>query len=95
MTHWQHCHLKMLIQQKKLAFQRATQSYLWSFPAVIMMAMNEGHAALMDGEGYYKVGIYEDRLKPNTLITTPNSGVIYGLGWINMKYHGPIIIEAL
>jgi len=82
------------ILQKELAFQRATQTYLWSLPAVNMMAMKEGHEALMDGEGYYKLGIYEDRLKPNTLITTPNSDVIYGLGWINMKDHGPMIIEA-
>jgi len=72
------------ILQKELAFQRATQIYLWSLPAVNMMAMKEGHESLMDGEGYYKVGIYEDRLKPNTLITTPNSDVIYGLGWINI-----------
>ncbi|MFV2005636.1 MAG: DUF1254 domain-containing protein [Gammaproteobacteria bacterium] len=82
------------ILQKELAFQRATQTYLWSLPAVNMMAMKEGHEALMDGEGYYKLGIYEDRLKPNTLITTPNSDVIYGLGWINMKDHGPMVIEA-
>jgi hypothetical protein len=82
------------ILQKELAFQRATQTYLWSLPAINMMAMKEGHEALMNGEGYYKVGIYEDRLKPNTLITTPNSDVIYGLGWINMKDHGPMIIEA-
>jgi hypothetical protein len=82
------------ILQKELAFQRATQTYLWSLPAVNMVAMKEGHEALMDGEGYYKLGIYEDRLKPNTLITTPNSDVIYGLGWINMKDHGPMIIEA-
>ncbi len=82
------------ILQKELAFQRATQTYLWSLPAVNMMAMKEGHETLMDGEGYYKLGIYEDRLKPNTVITTPNSDVIYGLGWINMKDHGPMIIEA-
>lgn len=80
--------------QKELAFQRATQIYLWSLPAVNMMAMKEGHEALMEGEGYYKLGIYEDRLKPNTLITTPNSDVIYGLGWINMKAYGPMIIKA-
>jgi len=80
--------------QKELAFQRATQTYLWSLPAVNMMAMKEGHEALMDGEGYYKLGIYEDRLKPNTVITTPNSDVIYGLGWINMKTYGPMVIDA-
>lgn len=82
------------ILQKELAFQRATQVYLWALPAVNMVAMKEGHEALMDGEGYYKLGVYEDRLKPNTIITTPNSDVIYGLGWINMKEHGPMVLEA-
>ncbi len=80
--------------QQELAFQRATQAYMWALPAVNMMAMKEGHEAVMGGEGYFKVGVYEDRLKPNTLITTPNSDVIYGLGWMNMKEHGPMIIEA-
>lgn len=82
------------ILDQELKFQKATQAYLWSLPLANMIAMKEGHEALMNGEGYYKLGVYEERLKPNTLITTPNSDVIYGLGWINMKSHGPMVIEA-
>lgn len=45
------------------------------------------------GTAYNKIAIYQDRLKPNSLITTPNSDVIYAMGWLDMKETGPLIIE--
>ncbi|WP_211226084.1 DUF1254 domain-containing protein [Psychrilyobacter atlanticus] len=80
--------------QQELAFQRATQAYLWALPITNMRAMQEGHAELMGGTSYNKIAIYEDRLKPNTIIATPNSDVIYGLAWLDMKDTGPLVIEA-
>ncbi|WP_256859674.1 DUF1214 domain-containing protein [Vibrio campbellii] len=75
-------------------FQRATTLYEWALPIVNMKAMQEGHARLMDGTtAYNKIAIYQDRLKPNTKITTPNSDVIYAMGWLDMKDTGPLVIE--
>ncbi|MEH0670669.1 DUF1254 domain-containing protein [Vibrio owensii] len=74
-------------------FQRASMLYQWALPIVNMEAMKEGHAKLMNGTSYNKIAVYEDRLKPNTIITTPNSDVIYALAWLNMKETGPLVIE--
>lgn len=74
-------------------FQRASMLYQWALPIVNMKAMQEGHAKLMDGTAYNKIAIYQDRLKPNTKITTPNSDVIYAMGWLDMKDTGPLVIE--
>ncbi len=79
--------------QSELAFQRATQAYLWALPIVNMRAMQKGHAKMMDDTAYNKIAIYEDRLKAHTLITTPNSDVIYGLAWLDMKDTGPLVVD--
>ncbi len=77
----------------ELAFQRATQAYLWALPITNMRGMQQGHAELMGGTAYNKISIYEDRLKAHTLITTPNSDVIYGMAWLDMKETGPLVID--
>ena len=78
---------------EELYFQRAVQTYLWALPAVNMYAMKEGQAKTF-GEGYNVLAIFEKRLKANTLITTPNSDVIYGIGFLNLGKNGPMVIEA-
>jgi hypothetical protein len=78
---------------KELYFQRAVQTYLWALPAVNMFAMKEG-LAKVSGDGYHVMSVFEKRLKPNTLITTPNSDVIYGLGFADLAKTGPLVIEA-
>ncbi|BDZ55841.1 hypothetical protein GCM10025870_29140 [Agromyces marinus] len=40
------------------------------------------------------MAVYEKRLKPNTVITTPNSDVIYGLTFADLAVSGPLIIDA-
>ncbi len=77
----------------ELFYQRAVQTYLWALPAVNMFAMKEGQARTF-GEGYEVMAIFEQRLKPNTLITTPNSDVIYGIGFLDVGRDGPMVIEA-
>ena len=78
---------------EELYFQRAVQTYLWALPAMNMYAMKEGQAKTF-GEGYNVMTIFEHRLKAKTLITTPNSDVIYGLGFLDLGKDGPMIIDA-
>ncbi|MEV6278856.1 DUF1254 domain-containing protein [Nocardia sp. NPDC051832] len=77
----------------ELFFQRATQSYLWALPAVNMYAMKKGLGAVA-GTGYNVMSVYEKRLKPNTVITTPNSDVIYCMGFADLSQTGPLVLEA-
>ena len=83
------------VLQDEVYFQRASMLYQWALPIVNMKAMQEGHAELMMGTAYNKIAVYEDRLKPNTVITTPNSDVIYGMGWLDMKETGPLVPNLL
>lgn len=78
---------------EELYFQRATQSYLWSLPAVNMYAMKKGLGEVA-GFGYNVMSVYEKRLKPNTVITTPNSDVIYCMGFADLSQTGPLVLEA-
>ncbi len=83
------------IQQLKdeLLFQRATQAYLWALPAINMYGMKEGSEKDF-GKGYNILPIWKGRLNAKTLITTPNSDVIYALGYLDLKEDGPMVIEA-
>lgn len=78
---------------EELFFQRATQVYLWALPAVNMYAMKKGLGEL-SGHGYNVMSVFEQRLKPNTVITTPNSDVIYGLTFADLSETGPLLIEV-
>ncbi|WP_216902988.1 DUF1254 domain-containing protein [Nocardia alni] len=79
--------------REELYFQRAVQVYLWALPAMNMWAMKQGLEAVA-GRGYNVMSVYEKRLQPNTLITTPNSDVIYALGFADLARTGPLVIEA-
>jgi len=81
------------VLSKELYFQRAVQTYLWALPAVNMFAMKEGLGKVA-GEGYQVMSVFEKRLKPATIITTPNSDVIYGLAFADLAKSGPLVIEA-
>ncbi|GGF39769.1 DUF1254 domain-containing protein [Echinicola rosea] len=78
---------------EELYFQRATQTYLWALPAVNMFAMKEGLSKTF-GEGYNVVSVFEKRLKPRTIITTPNSDVIYALGFADLSKTGPLVLDV-
>jgi hypothetical protein len=77
----------------ELVFQRATQSYLWALPALNMYGMKEGSEKTF-GKDYNILPIFKDRLNAKTLITTPNSDVIYALGYLDLKEDGPMVIEV-
>lgn len=78
---------------EELHFQRAVQTYLWALPAVNMYAMKKGLGEVA-GSGYNVMSVYEKRLKPNTVITTPNSDVIYCLGFADLSQTGPLVLDA-
>lgn len=54
----------------EIFFQRAVQGYIWSLPALSMMAMKEGFAKTF-GDGYNVMPIWKDRLNARTKVTTP------------------------
>ncbi len=79
--------------RRELAFQQATQAYLWALPLINTLGMKFGSEEVF-GAGYNVLPIWKDRLDPKTLVTTPNSDVIYGMGYVDMGETGPIVFEA-
>ena len=77
----------------ELLFQSAVQTYLWALPALNMYGMKEGSEKTF-GKGYNVLPVWKQRLNAKTLITTPNSDVIYAMGYLDLKEDGPIVIEA-
>lgn len=77
----------------ELLFQRATQVYLWALPAVNLMAMKEGSEKAF-GAGYNIFPVWKKRLNAKTLVTTPNSDVIYAMSYVNVGTDGPLVIET-
>jgi hypothetical protein len=74
-------------------FQSAVQTYLWALPALNMYGMKEGSERIF-GKGYNVLPVWKRRLNAKTLITTPNSDVIYAMGYLDLKEDGPIVIEV-
>ncbi len=79
--------------KRELLFERAVQAYLWALPALNMYGMKEGSEKVF-GKGYNVLPIFKERLNAKTLITTPNSDVIYALGYLDLKENGPMVIEV-
>ena len=76
----------------ELLFQRGVQSYLWALPAVNMWAMKEGSESRF-GAGYNVLPVWKQRLSAKTLVTTPNSDVIYAMGYVDLGKDGPLVID--
>jgi hypothetical protein len=79
--------------KEELVFQRATQTYLWALPLLNTMGMRDGFAASMKPT-YNNMAIWEKRLDAKTLVTTPNSDLIYGMVFVNLADTGPLVFEA-
>jgi hypothetical protein len=77
----------------ELLFQRASQTYLWALPVLNMMGMRLGSEGAF-GAGYNVLPIWKDRLSARTLITTPNSDVIYAMGYADLGKEGPLVVEV-
>ncbi len=77
----------------ELLFQRATQTYLWALPLVNTLGMKVGSEKVF-GAGYNVLPVWKKRLDARTLITTPNSDVIYAMGYLDLGRDGPLVFEA-
>jgi hypothetical protein len=77
----------------ELLFQRASQVYLWALPVINLYGMKEGSEAQF-GAGYNVLPVFKKRLNAQTLITTPNSDVIYALSYVDVGKDGPLVFEA-
>src|SRR5271154_1758773 len=81
------------VLKHELLFERGVQSYLWALPALNMYGMKEGSEKIF-GAGYNVLPIFKERLNAKTLVTTPNSDVIYAMGYVDLKDDGPLVIEV-
>jgi len=77
----------------ELLFQRATQTYLWAMPLINTLGMKVGSEKVF-GAGYDVLPVWKKRLDGRTLITTPNSDVIYAMGYLDLGRDGPLVFEA-
>jgi len=81
------------ILRDELLFQRATQAYLWALPLINTLGMKTGSEKVF-GAGYNVLPIWKKRIDAKTLITTPNSDVIYAMGYVDLGTDGPLVFEA-
>ncbi len=77
----------------ELLFQRATQTYLWAMPLINTMGMKTGSEKVF-GAGYNVLPIWKDRLNARTLVTTPNSDVLYAMSYVDLGTDGPLVLDA-
>jgi hypothetical protein len=77
----------------ELLFQRGTQTYLWALPLINTLGMKNGSEKVF-GAGYNVLPIWKKRLDAKTLVTTPNSDVIYAMSYVDLGKDGPLVFEA-
>jgi hypothetical protein len=77
----------------ELLFQRATQTYLWALPLINTLGMQVGSEKVF-GAGYNVLPIWKKRLDAKTLVTTPNSDVLYAMSYLDLGKDGPLVMEA-
>jgi hypothetical protein len=77
----------------ELLFQRATQTYLWALPLINTLGMKVGSEKTF-GAGYNVLPVWKKRLDAKTLVTTPNSDVIYAMSYLDLSKDGPMVFEA-
>jgi len=77
----------------ELLFQQATQAYIWALPLINTLGMRSG-AEDVFGTGYNVMPVWKERLDTKTMVTTPNSDLIYAMAFVDMGETGPIVFEA-
>jgi len=78
---------------EELLFQRATQTYLWAMPLINTMGMKDGLEKKF-GSGYNILTVWETRFNSRSLVTTPNSDVIYAMAFLDLAKDGPMVFDA-
>ena len=77
----------------ELLFERATQTYLWALPLINTLGMQVGSEKAF-GAGHNVLPIWKERLSAKTLVTTPNSDVLYAMSYVDLGKDGPLVLEA-
>src|SRR4030095_194445 len=77
----------------ELLFQRATQTYLWALPLINTLGMQVGSEKHF-GAGYNVLPIWKKRLDAKTLVTTPNSDLLYAMSYVDLGKDGPLVMDA-
>jgi hypothetical protein len=62
-------------------------------PLLNTMGMKDGSEKLF-GAGYNVLPIWKKRLDARTLVTTPNSDVIYAMSYVDLGKEGPLVFEV-
>ncbi len=81
------------ILRDELLFERATQTYLWAMPLINTLGMQVGSEKAF-GAGYNVLPIWKQRLSAKTLVTTPNSDVLYAMSYVDLGKDGPLVMTA-
>jgi hypothetical protein len=81
------------VLEEELLFHRATQTYLWALPLINTLGMKEGSEKAF-GAGYNVLPVWKKRLDAKTMVTTPNSDVIYAMSYVDLGKDGPMVFEA-
>lgn len=77
----------------ELLYHRATQTYLWALPLINTLGMQVGSEKAF-GAGYNVLPVWKKRLDAKTLVTTPNSDVIYAMSYLDLGKDGPLVLDA-
>jgi hypothetical protein len=77
----------------ELDFQRAVQAYVWATPFVSLSALFEGMERDY-GTSLYRQVVFEQSVTPDLVVFTGNNTTIYAFGQLDLKTHGPIVLEA-
>jgi hypothetical protein len=77
----------------EMLYHRATQTYLWALPLINTLGMKVGSENAF-GVGYNVLPVWKKRLDAKTLVTTPNSDVIYAMSYVDLGKDGPLVFEA-
>ncbi len=81
------------VLRDELLFERATQTYLWAMPLINTLGMKFGSEKVF-GAGYNVLPVWKKRLDAKTLITTPNSDVLYAMSYVDLGKDGPLVMDA-
>lgn len=76
----------------ELLFQRATQSYLWSMPAIMTLSMQAGSEKAFGG-GYNVLPIWKQLTDASSRIITPNTVTMYAVNYLDLGRDGPLVMD--
>ena len=79
--------------QENLVLMRAVDTFLNGMPAASLEALRRGMLSL-GLENYNDVVLFENLMDSNSLFLTGNTDTVYAIGSLDLKKHGPIVVEV-